>query len=93
MSKLARKNGIEVTEDDRKEGNVVERKDLKVVEKEIVRSSREADLYEREQVAKLLKSEQAARVERELRKPKYDAGWLFMDEGEMNGSVDEGGSF
>lgn len=58
---------------------------------DVVRSSREADEFERAEVARIVKSEQAARVERELRRPKYDAGWLFMDEGEMRGSVNQEG--
>lgn len=61
---------------------------------DVVRSSKEADEYEAELVRRAMKSEQAARIERELRRPAYDANWLFMDEGEMNGSVaaEENGS-
>ena len=54
---------------------------------DVIRSSREADEYEAELVRRAMKSEQAARVEAELRKAQYDAGWLFMDEGEMAGEV------
>lgn len=54
---------------------------------DMVRSSKEADKYEAELVRRAMKSEQAARIERELRRPAYDANWLFMDEGEMAGEV------
>ena len=61
---------------------------------DVVRSSKEADEHEAELVRRAIKSEQAARIERELRRPAYDANWLFMDEGEMNGRVaaEENGS-
>ena len=59
---------------------------------DLVRSSKEADEYEAELVRRAMKSEQAARIERELRKPAYDANWLFMDEGEMAGEVAAQGS-
>lgn len=61
---------------------------------DVVRSSKEADEHEAELVRRAMKSEQAARIERELRRPAYDANWLFMDEGEINGSgaAEENGS-
>ena len=60
----------------------VDRLDV-IREENAVRSSREADLWEAEQVRRLMKSERAARVEAQLRNAAYDASWLFRDQGEM----------